>query len=219
MSWGGSAGWSLLWLPGARDAVAVHLLSESCQMGWSEVSTLSPADSFWATFIRLAILVALSLVVVVFLRVLIQLKIEQRRRDRLLATRDIGALSPSQFEAYVGLLFESAGYRVRRTGGSGDRGIDLRVYRDGRMSVVQCKRYEDNVGPGTVREFIGAMTNAGAARGILVTTSGFTAGAEREARKAPYRIDLLDGERLVRWARQYGLPGELMDSGPGESVR
>jgi restriction endonuclease Mrr len=56
------------------------------------------------------------------------------------------------------------------------------------------------------------MTNAGADRGFLVTTSKFTTGAEREARKAPYKIGLVDGERLVRWARRYGLPGQMMDA-------
>ena len=114
---------------------------------------------------------------------------------------------------YVGLLFEKAGYRVRRTGASGDRGIDLVVSRNGQLSVVQCKRYETNIGPSTVRELVGAMTNVGADHGFLVTTSGFTLGAEREARKAPYRIGLVDGERLVRWARRHGLPGQLMGAG------
>jgi restriction endonuclease Mrr len=173
-------------------------------------------DSLWATFIRLVLLVALLLVVAVFVRVLIELKIEQRRKRKLVATRNICSLSPSDFEAYVGLLFENAGYRVKRTGGSGDRGIDLVVHRNGQASVVQCKRYEDNIGPGTIRELIGAMTNAGADHGFLVTTSAFTAGAERVARRAPYRIDLVDGERLVRWARRHGLPGELMDAGRSE---
>jgi restriction system protein len=87
------------------------------------------------------------------------------------------------------------------------------VSRDGGASVVQCKRYEDNIGPSTIRELIGAMTNAGADQGFLVTTSRFTAGAERVARKAPYKIDLVDGVRLVQWARRYGLPAELMDAG------
>jgi HJR/Mrr/RecB family endonuclease len=172
-----------------------------------------------ATFIRLVVLAALLLVVVVFVRVLIQLKIEQRRKSRLIATSNICSLSPSEFEAYVGLLFEKSGYRVKGTGSSGDRGIDLVVHRNGRAGVVQCKRYEHNIGPGTVRELIGAMTNAGADRGFLVTTSAFTAGAEREARKAPYEIDLVDGERLVRWAGRYGLPGELMSPERSEGFR
>lgn len=173
-------------------------------------------NGFAATFVRLVVLVALLLVVVVFLRVLIELKIEQRRKRRLVATSNLCSLGPSEFEAYVGLLFEKSGYRVKETGGSGDRGIDLMVHRNGRAAVVQCKRYGDNIGPGTVRELVGAMTTAGADHGFLVTTSAFTAGAKREARRAPYKIDLVDGERLVRWARRYGLPGELMS--PGRSV-
>ncbi|MGD8997329.1 MAG: restriction endonuclease [Anaerolineae bacterium] len=229
--------WTVLFAPyrfrECSDKVMIHLLSFGCTIRWFDRLgfdhlqqfvwiirfKLSQMNSFLATFIRLAVLVALLLVVIVFVRVLIELKIEQRRRKKLVTTRNLGSLSPSDFEAYVGLLFERAGYRVKRTGRSGDRGIDLVVHRNGRTSVVQCKRYEDNIGPGTVRELIGTMTNAGADHGFLVTTSDFTAGAEREARKAPYRIGLVDGERLVRWARRYGLPGELMDEGRGAGVR
>jgi restriction system protein len=169
-------------------------------------------SGFLSVLVRLFALVALLFLAAVFLRVLLELKIEQRRRRRLLAAESISALTPSEFEAYVGLLFRRAGYRVRRTGGSGDSGVDLVVHRGGRASVVQCKRYEDHVGPGTVRELIGTMTNEGFDDGFLVTTSRFTAGAEREASKAPYSIDLVDGRRLVRWARRYGLPAELSTS-------
>ncbi|MEA3374665.1 MAG: restriction endonuclease [Chloroflexota bacterium] len=174
---------------------------------------LIDVPSFLTTFIRLGIVVFLLLIVVVFVRVLIELTIERRRKETLAATRDIRSLSPSEFEAYVGVLFERAGYRVRQTGGSGDRGIDLVVSRNGKASVVQCKRYEDDVGPSAVRELIGAMTNTRTTHGFLVTTSGFTAGALREAHKAPYKIRLLDGRRIVRWARKVGLPGEVMGQG------
>jgi restriction system protein len=170
-------------------------------------------QGFLTTFVRLGIVVLLLLIAIVFARVLIELRIEQRRKEMLAATRNICSLTPSEFEEYVGVLFEKAGYRVKRTGGSGDRGIDLIVSRNGKASVVQCKRYEDDVGPSAVRELIGAMTNSRATRGFLVTTSGFTVGASQEAGKAPYEIRLLDGRGVVRWARQYGLPGEVMDQG------
>jgi restriction system protein len=176
-------------------------------------------SSFLSVLVRLLALVVLLFLAVVFLRVMLGLKIEQRRRRRLLAAESVSALTPSEFEAYVGLLFRKAGYRVRRTGGSGDAGVDLVVHRGGRTTVVQCKRYEENVGPSTVRELIGTMTNMGVDHGFLVTTSRFTSGAEREARKAPYSIDLVDGGRLVRWARRYGLLADLRasqeDDGPG----
>lgn len=174
------------------------------------VLALIDVQGFLVTFIRLGIVAFLFLIVIVFVRVLIELRIEQRRKETLAATRDICSLNPSEFEAYVGVLFEKAGYRVKRTGGRGDRGIDLVVSRNGKSQVVQCKRYEDDVGPSAVRELIGAMTNARAPHGFLITTSGFTAGARKEACKAPYEIKLLDGGAIVRWARKYGLPGEVL---------
>lgn len=170
-------------------------------------------QGFLATFLRLAITASLLVIALVFIRVFIELRIEQRRKEMLAATRDICSLTPSEFEEYVGVLFEKEGYHVKRTGGSGDRGIDLVVYQNRETSVVQCKRYEDDIGPGAVRELIGAMTNAGATHGFLVTTSGFTIGAREEARKAPYDITLVDGTEIVRWARKYGLPGEVMAQG------
>jgi len=168
-------------------------------------------QSFLATFLRLGIVVFLLLVAIVFIRVFIELRTRERRKEMLAATRNIYSLTPSEFEEYVGILFEKDGYRVKRTGGSGDQGVDLVVSRNRERSLVQCKRYESVVGPGAVRELIGAMTNARATHGFLVTTSGFTDGARKEARKAPYQIRLLDGREIVRWARKYGLPGELMD--------
>lgn len=176
-------------------------------------AALIGSQGFLVTLVQLAAVVCLLAIVIVFVRVLIQLRVDQRRKERLAATRDISSLSPADFEAYVGVLFAKAGYRVKQTGGRGDRGIDLVVSRNGKSRVVQCKRYGDDIGPGAVREFVGAMTNAQATRGFLVTTSGFTSGAEREAHTSPYDIRLLGGGALVRWARRYGLPGEVMDGG------
>ncbi len=169
-------------------------------------------QGYLGIFTRLGIAAFLVLIGIGSVRVLIQIRIEKRRKERLAATEDIRSLKPSEFEAYVGVLFERSGYRVKQTGGKGDRGIDLMVNRNGKTSVVQCKRYGDDVGPGAVRELIGAMTNAGVTRGVLVTTSGFTSGAEREAGKAPYDIQLLNGSALVSWARRYGLPGAVMEN-------
>lgn len=171
------------------------------------------AGGFPMTAARLAVVAVLLLLVMGFARVLIELWIEQRRKRRLATTRDISALTPTDFEHYVAILFEKAEYQVTQTGGRGDHGVDLVVQKGGTRSVVQCKRYEEAIGPSTIRELIGTITNAGMREGYLVTTSGFTAGAQREARKAPYNIRLTDGDTLVRWARTHGLPGELMDQG------
>ena len=173
-------------------------------------------QSYLEILLRLVALALLAILALGFLRVMVEFKVDQRRKRRLADTRDIRELAPSEFEAYVAVLFEKTGYRVRRTGGSGDHGVDLRMVRDGTRYVVQCKRYEETIGPSTVREMIGAMTNAGVRRGFLVTTSDFSAGAESEASDSPYQIDLIDGPALVRWARTHGLPAEAMKQGPSE---
>lgn len=174
----------------------------------------SEMQSYLETLLRLVVLALLAILAFGFIRVMVEFKVDQRRKRRLADTRDIRELAPSDFEAYIAVLFEKTGYRVKRTGGSGDHGVDLLMTRDGTRYVVQCKRYEETIGPSTVREMIGAMTNAGVRRGFLVTTSGFSAGAEFEACESPYQIDLIDGPELVRWARTYGLPAEIMKQGP-----
>lgn len=167
-------------------------------------------NGYVVTVARLTVLAVLCVAALGSARVLVQLRIEQRQRRQLANTRDISTLTPSEFERYVGMLFEEAGYRVECTGGSGDHGVDLTVRRRGSPAVVQCKRYGEAVGPGPVRELIGAMTNADVQEGFLIATSTFTAGARAEAKKAPYRVTLINGEDLARWARSYGLPSELM---------
>lgn len=202
---------------GAHVAVAGAMQQTAAALG-----QFGPGETtgYLDTVLLLAVLALLAILLVGFARVMLAFKIEQRRKRMLADTRDIHELAPCDFEAYVGVLFEKAGYRVKRTGGRGDHGVDLLVVREGTRYVVQCKRYEETIRPSTVREMIGAMTNAGVKQGFLVTTSRFSAGAEFEAQESPYDIDLIDGPKLVRWARAYGLPAELMELEPsrGRSV-
>jgi restriction system protein len=81
------------------------------------------------------------------------------------------------------------GFRAETTKASGDGGIDIVATLDrpivGGTYLLQCKRFAaDNlVGAATVREFYGALTaDRQAVKGILVTTSGFTAQAQEFAR-------------------------------------
>lgn len=116
---------------------------------------------------------------------------------------DIYALSPGQFEEFVGFLFQRMGYSAKVVGHSGDEGIDIELRRTGELAaprvVAQCKRYKGSVGQPIVREFYGSFAER-ASEGYLVTTGTFTDPAREWARSRP--LHLIDGAALLQWTEQ-----------------
>jgi hypothetical protein len=120
------------------------------------------------------------------------------------------ALSGIEFEALITRLLERMGFRAEMTKASGDGGVDVVATLDqpvtGGRYLIQCKRYAPDslVGPATVREFYGAMTaDRRAVKGILITTSGFTAQAQEFA--SGLAIELIGRDQLQRLLAQQGL--------------
>lgn len=134
----------------------------------------------------------------------------QRERDAALAielARDLDyllLLSPASFEAVVGAVLAGVGFRdVEHVGQTRDRGVDLRaIDRGGQLVIVQCKRYalHRTVGGPEVRSLLGALLQARAAHGFLITTAQFTREAHTAAAGQP--ITLVDGLTLTRWAQE-----------------
>jgi restriction system protein len=71
---------------------------------------------------------------------------------------------------------------------------------------VQTKRYGVGklVRAGAVRNFIGALDRARAAKGVLATTSGFSTDAVKTAETLGKRVVLLDGPALARLMIRHG---------------
>ena len=120
-------------------------------------------------------------------------------------------MKPDAFERLVQRILRESGFdHVDVTGRSGDGGIDgvgvIRI--SGFLSfrvLFQCKRWKNSVGPGTVRDFRGAMTGR-TDRGLIVTTGNFTLDAKREAtRDGAPEIDLIDGEQLIDKLKELSL--------------
>lgn len=90
-----------------------------------------------------------------------------------------------QFEKLVGLVYRKLGYSVSRRGGANpDGGIDLIIEKDGLRTAVQCKQWKTwNVGVKAVREFLGALTDAGIQKGVFITLCGYTGDAKQLATK------------------------------------
>jgi restriction system protein len=89
---------------------------------------------------------------------------------------------------------------AERVGRSGDGGVDG-VIREDMLGLdaiyVQAKKWarERTVGPREIREFIGALQDADATKGVFITTSSFSSEARELARRR--RIVLLDGRELA----------------------
>jgi hypothetical protein len=95
-----------------------------------------------------------------------------------------------QFEKLVGVVYQKLGYMVTRRGGANpDGGIDLVIEKDGQRSAVQCKQWKTwNVGVKAVREFLGALTDAGIQQGIFITLCGYSGEAKQLAEKHGIKI-------------------------------
>ena len=113
------------------------------------------------------------------------------------------ALSPAGFEEFVVYLLRAYGLELRRTGQSGDQGIDgiglapitpvlsVRV-------AVQAKRLDPTsaVSRDAVALFQRDAAAAGAERAVFVTLGRFTQPAKDAATLATPNVDLIDGTRI-----------------------
>ena len=103
-----------------------------------------------------------------------------------------------QFEKLVGHVYQKLGYTVTRRGGADpDGGIDLIIEKDGQRIAVQCKQWKAwNVGVKAIREFLGALTDAGIQKGIFITLRGYTEDARQLADK--HGIEIMNETGLTR---------------------
>lgn len=106
-------------------------------------------------------------------------------------------ISPIEFEEIVGKCFRKMGYFVEHTPKSHDEGIDLKITKNGKLAVVQCKRYNGSVGQPVLRDLYGSMIHNRANESYLVTTGKMTQAAKTWATGKP--ITLIAGADLVEW--------------------
>ncbi|MCX2925090.1 restriction endonuclease [Streptomyces sp. NEAU-W12] len=116
-------------------------------------------------------------------------------------------LDPAEFEQAIAELCRRDGcLDVDVVGGAGDLGADVLARTpDGRLVVVQCKRYCDanRVGSQDMQRFGGTcFTVHGADVAVVVTTSDFTAPAIEYAEQCG--IVCMDGQELLRWQHGVG---------------
>ena len=126
----------------------------------------------------------------------------------------VKAASPSFFEGLVVQLLVAMGYggsqadAGKAIGQSGDGGIDG-VIKEDRLGLdtlyLQAKRWEGTVGRPVVQSFVGSLEGQHARRGVLITTSDFSAEARKYVLGIEKRIILIDGTELARLMFEFGV--------------
>ena len=125
---------------------------------------------------------------------------------------------PHEFERLVVELLRMMGYggEVENSGTvtkiSNDGGIDGIIKEDilGFNHIsIQAKRYAagHNVGREEVQSFVGAVAGTPSKKGVFITTSGYTKGAENyvDSLNGTPTIILIDGRKLTEYIYDYGL--------------
>ena len=125
-------------------------------------------------------------------------------------------MSPAKFEQLVLDLLLAMGYGgsnkdlAKVTPISHDNGVDGIIPEDALgldKIYIQAKRYkEDNsVSKPEIQQFIGALSEQKASKGVFVTTSSFTQGAKDSVSKAASKIVLIDGHSLAKYMIEFNV--------------
>ena len=124
-------------------------------------------------------------------------------------------VSPQFFEQLVLDLLLHMGYGGNNkemavvTPASHDNGVDGIIPEDALgldKIYIQAKRYKDTTVDKTeIQQFIGALDEQKASKGVFITTSTFTKGAITTANKATKKIVLINGQELANYMIEYNV--------------
>jgi len=115
-------------------------------------------------------------------------------------------MQPRAFEELVASIFRNNGFIVELTPETRDGGFDIIAVENSaltghNMYLIECKRYarDRHVGIGVVQRLLGVVIQHQATKGIIVTTSYFSADAQRAAEHSKHSMSLRDYEAIVEW--------------------
>ncbi|AGB40842.1 putative endonuclease related to Holliday junction resolvase [Halobacteroides halobius DSM 5150] len=113
---------------------------------------------------------------------------------------DIDKMTGLEFEKFLGVLFSKQGYQAEVTQASNDQGADLLIKRSSKLfwrknkTVIQAKRYKNNVGNSAVQEVVAAKAHYNCKSAMVITNSKFTAAAKKLA--ISNKVKLWDRDKL-----------------------
>jgi restriction system protein len=111
--------------------------------------------------------------------------------------KGIDVMQGTDFEKYLGGLFEDMGYKVEFTPATGDYGADLILRKGGKCIAVQAKRYKSTVGVSSVQQVYSAKSYYKANDAWVVTNNTFTKNACSLAKNNG--VKLVDRGQLINF--------------------
>ncbi len=122
-------------------------------------------------------------------------QLKAKFKERLLFYCNFDQMTGHQFEEFCASLLRKNNFQnVTVTPQSGDYGIDITAYKDGRKYAFQCKRYHKNVGNKAVMEAYSGARFYDCQVAVVMTNQSFTQAAKTLAAKNG--VLLWDRERL-----------------------
>jgi restriction system protein len=124
---------------------------------------------------------------------------QNSRRKKILQSsiKEIDVMQGTDFEKYLGLLFEKMGYKVEFSPATADYGADLLLKKGGKSIAVQAKRYKSTVGAKAVEQAHSAKSYYDAKEAWVVTNNTFTRNACDMAKKNG--VKLVDRGQLINF--------------------
>lgn len=140
--------------------------------------------------------------------------IDQRYIDYLSNNHDrIGDMHWRQFEKLTAEFYERDGYKVDLGPGSGDDGVDVRVWKpdavsgDSPLCIVQCKRQTSKIEKVVVKGLHADIQFEQAEYGVIVTTSELSPGAKTTISARGYSIQTVERDAVRKWLARLRTPG------------
>jgi HJR/Mrr/RecB family endonuclease len=118
---------------------------------------------------------------------------------------EIMNLSPRKFEELVAELLVRENMQVHLTRPTKDGGVDIfaetTTHFGKHLYLVECKHYakRNKIGVSIVRALYGILEDQNATKGIIVTTSDFTKGANDFKYLHKNRLDFKNYDSIVKW--------------------
>lgn len=114
---------------------------------------------------------------------------EVRKKSELLKIASyLSEIDPIELENLCLIVFAKLGYEAKSTSRTNDNGADGFLKKDGKLTILQCKRYQGVVGEPALRDLLGTMHHFRASSAIIVTTGRLTQSASKWIAGKPIRV-------------------------------